>query len=468
MSSISQNYAYALEKIYKNVVMNSFSLSSFDNYIGMMESLQSGVALSVRTAITKYFEKLDNDYCESKNRKSKYYYSGIYTRTLVTVFGEIQFNRRYYYPKDKSSEGFYYVDDLLDLPKYDCYDQIIKAMLMEEKSHHNFAEAGEIVSKKISEYSGQNIIISRQLVYNVFHNFDIDDEISDDDIIDAENLYIMVDEKYVHTQDYFIDDNPKPSDKMVKHAVIYTGKEKVGKNRYKLLNKHSFSSIDESLDLVKSVEEYVDKHFIIDSIKNIVISGDGASWIMSFNKDFNLVKNVNKFFALDVFHLGQAVCRITTNNDSRKKLRELIDNNHKKEFINQCDELINLLPDRKDKIESNKDYIISRWTYIKNTKNALFIGCPMESHISHDLAKVLSRDPKGYSINNLAKHIKLRDLYLNKQNIKQIYLYSNNYIRIDKTPVVQERLITSNFNLIEAPNNMASWEIVNGQDILKI
>lgn len=468
MLNISQNYTYVLEKIYKDVVLSSFKLSSFNNYIELMESLQKGVALSVRTALIKYFEKIDNDYCKSLFRKAKYYYSGIYTRTLVTVFGEIQFKRRYYYPKDKSADGFYYVDDLLELPKYDCYDQLIKASLMEELAKSNYAKAGEIISKKISEYSGQNITISRQLVYNIFHDFDIDDEITTDEVINSENLYIILDEKYVHTQDYFVNDNKTPSDKMIKHAVIYTGKEKVGKNRYKLLNKHYFSSCDDYLDLLEDVMKYVDDYYNIDTLKNVIISGDGASWITSFSKDFSLVKPINKFFALDVFHLGQAVCRITLDKDLREKLRTLINEDHKNEFISTCNEIINTDSTRKEKIENNRDYIVNRWKYINNTKNPLFIGCPMESHISHDLAKIFSRDPKGYSVNNLSKLIRLRDLYLNGYDIRQIYLYSNNYIKVDDTPIFTERIIHPNFMPLEAPNNMAAYEISHIPNILKI
>ena len=47
----------------------------------------------------------------------------------------------------------------------------------------------------------------------------------------------------------------------------------------------------------------------------------------------------------------------------------------------------------------------------------------MESHISHDLAKVFTRDPKAYSTQNLEKHLKLTDLALNNFDIRKLYLY---------------------------------------------
>ena len=66
----------------------------------MMDSLQKNIAKSIREAIKLYFEQLDANYCKSSIRRKKYYYSGTYIRTLITVFGDVQFSRKYYYPKN--------------------------------------------------------------------------------------------------------------------------------------------------------------------------------------------------------------------------------------------------------------------------------------------------------------------------------------------------------------------------------
>ena len=49
----------------------------------------------------------------------------------------------------------------------------------------------------------------------------------------------------------------------------------------------------------------------------------------------------------------------------------------------------------------------------------------MEAQISHNLANVFARDPKGYKVKHLYKHIKLRDLQLNNTNIKKLYNLAN-------------------------------------------
>ena len=49
----------------------------------------------------------------------------------------------------------------------------------------------------------------------------------------------------------------------------------------------------------------------------------------------------------------------------------------------------------------------------------------MESQISHNLAYLLTSRPKGYSLKMLDKILKIRLLFKNKENIKQLYL--NNF-----------------------------------------
>lgn len=462
MSSIPHFYQETLEKIYKETIFSDFSISNFNSYLEMMDNLQVSVGACVRKAIVSFFEKIDNDYCKSMDRKSKYYYSGTYSRTLVTIFGEIQFKRKYYYPKD-GGEGFFYVDNILDIPKYDCYDMIVKAMIMKEKADKTYALAAKIVMDKISEYSGQKVTISRQLAYQVFNEFDIDDEIDNNsELLDEKTVYIILDEKYVHTKDYRPGIDNKLADKMVKHAILYTGKKKEYKDRYKLINRVSFSNIGDTCDLVNSVQSYIDSHFIYGSIKNLIIAGDGASWILSFYKDITLSYSSRKTFVLDEFHVGQALCRITKVNEERELLCQYLNKNKKNDFINYCNTLINIHPEKKEKIESNRNYIIDRWYYIQNIKNELFLGCPMEAHISHDLAKILSRDPKAYSVANIPKHIKLRDLQLNGKDIKKIYLYSNNHIQIDDSFGYPERLLQPAFLPLINPNNRTAREIAYG------
>ena len=472
MSSISYNYQLVLEKIIKSKFAESFKIGNgFDNYISMMTVLGGKVCEIIRNSIVEFFEELDNKFKHSDFRKKNYYYKDTYPRTLITIFGEIRFNRTYYYSKNGDLEtGFFYVDKILELPRRDNYDQIIKSMLMEEKANHTYAEAARIVSRKINDFSGTNINISRQLVFNIFNDFEIDDSYISvsDKKIDSDILYIMLDEKFVHTQgnvdnadeenfqNQKVDTNSieshieqKHHSKMVKHAVVYTGREYEYKNRIKLVNKAVFSTLDDPLTLIGMIESYIDNNFSEGSIKTLVGAGDGANWINSVLRNIHLTTEVEKITVLDPFHVGQAINRITTNNDERTILKDYVSHGKRKEFIQLCNILLTKYPERKSKIELNKNYLLKHWVFIRNQRNKVFLGCPMEAQISHNLAKVFARDPKGYKVKHLYKHIKLRDLQLNNSNIKELYLYSNGYLPKEQFINPFEREYKSNIPAIE-------------------
>lgn len=482
MSSISYKYQLVLEKIIKSKFAELFKLGgSFDNYISMISVLGGKVSEIIRNSIVEFFEELDAAFKHSEIRKKNYYYKDTYPRTLITIFGEIRFNRTYYYSKNGDLEtGFFYVDKLLELPRRDNYDQIIKSMLMEEKANHTYAEAARIVSKKINDFSGSNITISRQLVFNVFNDFEIDDTFiqPNNEKIDSEILYIMLDEKFVHTQgsvenadDETIQNQKvetknieshieqKHHSKMVKHAVVYTGRKTEYSNRVKLVNKAVFSTLDDPITLIGMIESYIDNNFTEGCIKTLVGAGDGANWINSVLRNIHLTTEVEKINVLDPFHVGQAINRITTDKDERTILKDYVSHGKRKEFEQLCDTLLSKYSDRKSKIETNRDYLLKHWVFIRNQKNKWFLGCPMEAQISHNLAKVFARDPKGYKVKHLYKHIKLRDLQLNKTNIKELYLYSNGYLPKEQFINPFEREYKSNIPAIETARGNTAKEL---------
>lgn len=99
-----------------------------------------------------------------------------------------------------------------------------------------------------------------------------------------------------------------------------------------------------------------------------------------------------------------------------------------------CDCLISSYSYRKDTIESKKQYILNNWTNINNLYK-YNLSCPMESQISHNIAALFTSRPKGYSVKMINKLTKLRLLYKNNHNIKELYLNnfnSNTTLTINK------------------------------------
>lgn len=178
-------------------------------------------------------------------------------------------------------------------------------------------------------------------------------------------------------------------------------------------------------DFIYEAIEYIEKAYNTSNIKTIYILGDGASWIDNLKYYFNINENVEIIQGLDHFHFKQYLWRIYPQKDVYQALLELIITNDKNDFIRLIDEIIDINPDRSEKIEHYKKYILSHWNSIINLYK-YSLSCPMESQISHTFAAYFTSRPKGYNKETINKLVRLRLLYKNGFNIKKLYLNNLN------------------------------------------
>jgi len=378
----------------------------------------------VKKSIINTFESIDIKYKNSISRKELYYTKGLYPRTIMTLFGEITFEREYYVPKDRNIDGFFYVDQLFNLPKRDYYDPMIKALIIEKSAQYSYIQSGQIVGDMLgnkfkSMTDSLYAKISRQTVYNVIKHADMNFTYTDTKA-NVDTLYIQFDEKYVYTQ------GTNKLKKEIKAAVIYTGIKEEYKNRNMLVNRHVITSLGYSTDIKHKCLNYIFKTYDTNKIKTVMISGDGAQWIKKSTSDFYFHENITVHFVLDRFHMNQAVNHITKDEDIKFYLRNYIQNNKRNFFKELCDALIIENPLRSEIIENNKNYLVNHWVPIQKQKHNLFLGCSMEGHISHVLAAPFSSRPKAHSLHMLSKRLIIREIYVNKLDAKHIYL--NNHV----------------------------------------
>jgi len=420
MSIINQMYSKIIKKSIEHSLKAEIQLSSINNYLDFINYLDGFLLKIVRKTIISAFESIDFKFKHSIRRKELYYTKGLYPRTIMTLFGEITFEREYYVPKDRNTDGFFYVDQLFSLPKRDYYDPMIKAYIIELSGKYSYIQSGEIIGDKIgSRFKNLAEIklskISRQTVYNVIRYSDLD-YLSLEDKEDIETLYIQFDEKWVYTQ------NNNNQMKEIKAAVIYTDIKKEYNGRNKLIDRHVVTSDVSAFDIRKKVLDYINNTYNVDKIKNVITSGDGASWIKHSIDQFNFTPETSVMFVLDRFHMHQAINHISKDDEIKYYLRHYIKSGMRKSFTETCNALITENPHREETIIKNRDYIVSNWFVIKNQSNPLFKGCSMEGHISHVLAALFTSRPKAHSLHMITKRLKIRELLTNYQDVKSIYL----------------------------------------------
>lgn len=126
------------------------------------------------------------------------------TRNLkIASIGEITITRTYYETKDRK-EHFYFIDQLLNLNKFERYDPIFKATTINLAMKTNQKLGGELIGEMYSNIKDlleeKDNTISRQTVSNWIKNWNVPKVIYAPIVIDGNTLYIMGDEKYIHEQ----------------------------------------------------------------------------------------------------------------------------------------------------------------------------------------------------------------------------------------------------------------------------
>lgn len=425
MNIILQNYNDLLKKMIFDAFSNGLKdeLNKIDNngnvmnYVNLLSGLDESLCEIARNSLVSIIETLDKSFKNTNQRKRTYDIKSYHSRTIMTIFGEITFNR-YFYNSKLNGKNFCYIDRLLGLHKYDYFDPYIKALIIEYAANNSYPKVAHYINNLIGnrvKIDSSFSLISRQTVRNII----LSSNLSYPDIIELDtpdSLFVIADEKWIHTQ------NNNNQDVMSKSIVLFEGI-----NNKKLVNKMCFTSLDNSF--VNNCLDYIYQVYDTNNIKHIFLMGDGASWIKSLTNELYINSSVKVIYSLDKFHFKQALHHITLNKKLEDTLANYILSNNRKDFIKCCDELKLSFPHRSDIIESKKIYILNNF----NAINSLYkynLSCPMESQISHNIADLFTSRPKAYSINTINKLLELRLLYKNKFNLKQLYF--NNFNSKDK------------------------------------
>lgn len=432
MNIISQNFKNVLKNKIKilitptlyhfiDLLVDSFSFDSntSSNYFNLFSTIQESTRECIKSVIISAFEEIDTDFKNSYQRKSRYYINkSNVPRTLITIVGEITFNRTYFVSK-YSKKKFFYLDYVLNLPKYDHYDPIVKAIAINNSINTSQAQSSRDLSAfigSLSFFTNQSAIaVSRQSVFNWIKQWNVPN-IVPKSISTPKTLYVMADEKYLGSQDI-------AQDIMVKCFVTFEDVKHVSKNRNALVNRFVYSTYSSKPWL--SFMDLIALRYDFSKIEDICLLGDGASWIKSGVNELRLNSTNHTKFYLCEFHFKQAIHHITSDEEKRKHLINIFNNNSKEDFKNAVNEIILEEPKREETIIKKLNYIINNYASIKAMLE-LNIGSSMESHISHLIASLFSSRPKGFSTKRINKYLKLNDYKNNNINIFKLYIQTYN------------------------------------------
>ena len=429
-----------LETYLKDMLLPQASKGDALAWPRLIESMCKKTEEEIRNQLVEYLEEMDRKFRYSEDRLNKYYVKNTRKRTLITMYGEITF-RRTQYINLSTKKPYCYVDDKLGIDSRIRYTNDVAAYCMEAYADENSMikvgkEVGNLIHAKFSLDKNDDYAIPRQTVQRMLKRVKATYIKPLQEKKRVEDIYILMDEKYLPDHNDPNKPGSKKKKKMTKVAMIVEGLDTSNK-RHKYLGV-SFCSLykgDFSLRLL----EHLNDRYDLEYLKHIHVLADGGTWIKTVSDEIS-VPNAKLRKYLCKFHFHQALNRIFTckdiydlaidyiYHDKQEDLYELFNATLKsvKEELNINTKEDEESSSRYTNLKNNINYIKNNYSEIMNMISLENMNCAMEQCISHHICSEFSNVPKVYSGDNLNLYLSTRDNYRNKENIKMIYLLALN------------------------------------------
>lgn len=197
---------------------NCFSLISnrkFNNITDLFYTFNSTFYISFMLNTDEFLNKIiiktlelaipqiDKLFLNSQYRKDNFYKFNANHRSFTTIFGDIEFDRYYYTDKNKK-DGFYLIDKLFGFEKYTKYDPVVRSILIDNSVSTNTnltSNRTSFILNNYNDYLSNNIDknVPRQTIYYWKQKWNLPN-VEYELCEGYKNLYVMVDEKWLHEQ----------------------------------------------------------------------------------------------------------------------------------------------------------------------------------------------------------------------------------------------------------------------------
>ena len=411
MENILHDFNEKVINLVGDCLKNSITEKGISDFTNDLEKEMIKLGKDITQFIVEFAE---NIIFNLKERKEKFESLEKDKRTIISIFGEIDFERRYYQDK-QSKKRVYLLDQFLGLEKRERMLPNVKERMVEEARDTSYKRAG-----KKASYGTE---ISKQTVKNEINKLEFNKKLESKTSTKKEvkNLYIIADEDHVHLQKGGIEEP--------RLIIVYEGIERQEK-RVILKNKKHFGGVYKGKidDLWEEVLTYIENNYDTEYLEKVYLSGDGATWIKT-----GLEWIPKSIYVLDEFHMKKAVNGIVgrikkENKEEKNKLKEeLRDSLRKLDFEKFKEISYEILSEEMEK--STRDRKRKLMEYILNNKEGItnlyrnkddWYGCSTEGHISHIYSDRMSSRPMGWSERNVDNMSKLRIAKENEESIENI------------------------------------------------
>lgn len=368
--------------------------------------------------LKEILEELDQKIYHSRARKNYWRVERRKDRkAILTPFGQLEYQRTYY--KHKHNKQYsYLVDERAGITPHMRVGLNLKAELAEASAQGSYERATE----QISRYNSA-LKVSKQTVATCVKEFKAKEIKPPPQKRKVEALYLEADEDHLKVRDK----------RGAQARLIYIHEGVEAGSRRKLKNIKHFTTVTKDPEQFwLEVCDYLDTHYHLETLKEIYLSGDGASWIR-VGREY--IPGVT--FILDKFHLSKAILRATAHApELKKKIFKGIG------LLDQ-DRVLNCLYDafsraneeaRRKRVRGTITYVYNNWDGIEAAVNHPHVGCSAEGHVSHVLAARMSSRPMAWSLKGAENMASMRAVKANGDSVSEHYLAAKN----QKNPLIVE------------------------------
>ena len=343
-----------------------------------------------------------------------------------TYLGPIKVKRRYY--RDPSGVCHYLLDELLNMDKY-CHTTVdVQRLALEMASVMTFRRSAEVLEKttqiNLSHQTIKNMVTKvadkglEQKETEIMHFIETG-EIAEGNGKKTNILLMEADGTMLSLQ------RQKAKKAEVKLGIAYEGWDKIGKDRYRTINKTFYADIASSERFWAGFSLQLQSKYDLAGINRFVLGGDGATWIKDGLDYFGGT------FQLSRFHYNRELRRILGND---KESIALIQKACKKGDIATVNKELEMLRttangERAAELKRLQHYLVSNASGLKDYREETKTGTmlrstgAMEGNVSKLIARRMKNQGMSWSPRGIRSMLCIRFKVLEKKLDE--YLHGN-------------------------------------------
>jgi hypothetical protein len=265
--------------------------------------------------------------------------------TLITLMGEVTYNRRYYRGVNEDGEIVYsyLLDQMLGIRGKEKLSENVKESAVETATRLSFRKSAELINKK-SAYT-----LSPQTIWNalqatgdkakVLENRQVERYMSGE--IDGEKEVPVL---FTEKDGVYLSIQGEKKKKEIKVAKVYEGWEKKtpGSKEHITTNRIYIAGFDEGQSFDVRVNSRIAGIYNTEKIEKKIVNADGAAWTKEEQEyDVSIIQQ------LDPFHIHQAILRKIGDKKKAAKIRKGINENRHEDVFLELEGLYDAEQDEK-------------------------------------------------------------------------------------------------------------------------